>query len=132
MKQITIIFFLSIIFLGCSETVSLEIPKDEEFTLRTNIDLNTPRSCIIKPDTEKFEKLLKLLDENNVNWKTEYASIYPRVSVSNSKIHVFFSGNLIVTNLDKGQYSHKVKESDYAFLRCEKKPNKYKEINSLP
>jgi hypothetical protein len=127
MKQIAIIFFLSIMILGCSETISLKIPSDEEFTLRINKDGNTPQSCIIKPDTEKFTRLLKLLNENNVNWKTEYASIFPRVSVSNSKLHVFFSGNLIVTNWEQGQYSHKIKESDYAFLNCEEKPNKNEE-----
>jgi len=119
MKQITMMFVFSIMIIGCFEPVSLKIPKDEKFTLKTNKDGSTPMSCIINPDTEKFNKLLKLLDENNLNWKTEYASVLPRVSVSNSKLHVFFSGNSIVTTIDKNQYSHKIRESDYAFLNCD-------------
>ena len=119
MKQIIIMSILSVMILGCSETVDLKIIKDENFTLKTNKDGYTPMSCIIKPNTEKYEKLLKLLDKNNLNWKTEYASILPRVSVSNSQLHVFFSGNLIVTNTGKNQYSHKIQESDYAFLSCD-------------
>lgn len=121
MQKIMIFAVFTIIFVGCSENVHFEFPQNEDLNIKIySYDNNiTVKECTIGPNSEKFNKIEKLLNNNTMEWYTEFASILPQTVVSNSKFEVFFSGTKMIVYKNKSQYSHPIKISDYSFLNCD-------------
>ena len=120
---LSLISIVSIILLEYFEIIYLKVPPDEPIELRIKQKNKISQNCIIKPNTEQFKKLSKLLKSKTLGWHKEFSSIRGQIDVSNSSFYVFFSGNQMVTDKD-GQYSYPIDIEDYSFLNCTEQPNK--------
>ncbi|MFY9142583.1 hypothetical protein [Sulfuricurvum sp.] len=121
MQKVLVFIVFIILIVGCSTHVYFKFPQNEDLNIRIySYDKNiTVQECSIKPHSEKFNKIEKLLNNNTEEWSTEFASILPHTVVSNSKFTVIFSGTRMIVNKNKSQYSHAIKSSDYVFLNCD-------------
>lgn len=122
MQKILIFITFTAVMAGCSTTIDFQFPKNEDLNIKIYSYENHKnvrvQECSIKPHSEQFNKIEKLLNINTGKWSTEFASILPYAVVSNSKFTVIFSGTRMVVNQNKSQYSRSIKSNDYIFLNC--------------
>jgi len=98
--------------MGCQTSLDWSLPNEP-----LKLDRGG-QTCTISPSSRQFKDLSDWLAKNRSGWSSSPASYVPAVMVRGSNFSMNFVNSLVVVNYQRGQFTHEVSPSDYAFLTC--------------
>jgi hypothetical protein len=102
---------------GCSHSVAIALPPQKLVVLVYDQG-HVAQRCAIRPGTDKFQKLSRLLAQSSDGWHHRLSSYVPTLLVMGADISLNFRDDSVVMNYKGGEYARSISKDSYGFLSC--------------
>ncbi|MGC1459230.1 MAG: hypothetical protein WA825_13210 [Steroidobacteraceae bacterium] len=102
---------------ACTRSITVPLPQ-QTVTVMAYADGKVVQRCGIRPGSEKFSKLSRLLQQNSGGWHKRYTNYQPSIMVVDGDVSLYFMSDSVVVNYSEGEFSRGISAEAYQFLNC--------------
>jgi hypothetical protein len=117
MRKTVAMALLFVVLAACTRSITVALPP-QTATVMAYSDGKVVQRCGFRPDSEKFQKLSQLLQQNSGGWHKRYTNYQPSILVVDGDVSLYFMDDSVVLNYSGGEFSRGISSDAYQFLNC--------------